>query len=88
MYYLCRYWHIPAFEESSKKRGAKQKWTDQKRKELLDDVTSLVKKGMTESAACTHIAKNPRKFHQKYPINPRTVHREFLRAKREFEIPF
>jgi hypothetical protein len=33
IYYLCRYWHIPAFEESSKKRGAKQKWTDQKRKD-------------------------------------------------------
>ena len=56
-YYLCRYWHIPAFEEeTSKKRGAKQKWTDNKRQELLDDVTSLVRKGMTESAACTHRA--------------------------------
>jgi hypothetical protein len=90
IYYLCRYWHIPAFEEkSSKKRGAKQKWTDKKRLQLFDDVMSLVTKGMTESGACTHIAKNPRKFHQKYPTNSRTVHREFLRAKRNFElIPF
>jgi hypothetical protein len=87
--YLCKYWHIPAFEEAApKKRGAKQKWTDEKRQDLFYDVTSLVRKGMTESAACIHIAKNPRKFHQKYPTNSRTVHREFLRAKRLDFIPF
>jgi hypothetical protein len=89
VFHLCKYWHIPAFEEPSKKRGAKQKWTGKKREELFDDVMSLVKKsGMTESAACAHIAKNPRKFGQKYPTNARTVRREFLRAKREFELPF
>jgi len=54
----------------------------------VDRYTSLVRKGMTESAACIHIAKNPRKFHQKYPTNSRTVHREFLRAKRLDFIPF
>jgi hypothetical protein len=88
IYYLCRHWHIPAFEEKSpKKRGAKPKWTDKKRLQLIDDVMSLVKKGMTESAACAYIAKNPRKF-QNYPTNARTVHREFLRAKRSDFIPF
>jgi hypothetical protein len=89
IYYLCRHWHIPAFEEkTSKKRGAKPKWTDKKREELFDDVMALVRKGMTDSAACSHVAKNPRKFHHKYPTNPKTVRREFLRAKAKFELPF
>ena len=47
VFYLCQYWHIPAFEEavvSSKRRGAKRKWTDKKRQQLFDDVMSLVRK--------------------------------------------
>jgi hypothetical protein len=89
IYYLCRYWHIPAFEEKTlKKRGAKQKWTDKRREELFDDVMSLVRKGMTDSAACSYIAKNPRRFHHKYPTSPETVRREFLRAKARFDVPF
>jgi hypothetical protein len=90
IYYLCRYWQIPAFQDVSKKRrGAKTKWTDQKRLELVSDVASLVdKSGMKESAARSYIARNPRKFNQKYPTNPKTVRREFLRAKKENFIPF
>jgi hypothetical protein len=93
VYYLCLHWNIPAFQEASKKRpGAKKKWTDKRREELFTDVMSLVQRTrMTESAACRHVALNPSKFLERYPTNPKTLHREFLRAKKAFErdlIPF
>ena len=90
IYYLCLHWKIPAFQNTSKKsRGAKRKWTDKRREELFTDVMSLVKKGkMTDSAACRYIAANPRKFGQRYPTNPKTLRREFLRAKKALALPF
>ena len=90
-YELCRRWQIPGFQDTPKKRrGAKTKWTAQLKGALFDDVTSLVKqKGITESSACRYIAVNARKFGQRYPTNPKTLHREFLRAKKDYaEIPF
>src|ERR1700722_13952799 len=49
IYYLCRHWHIPAFEEKSlKKRGAKPKWTDKKRLKQHQEIVFLVGKEKKE----------------------------------------
>jgi hypothetical protein len=85
IYNLCLHWGIPAFR---KKRGGRPtKWTDEKRERLFADVMSLVKRGKTEHTACIIIAGRPQKYIDRYyPKKHKTLHREFLRAKKAFEL--
>jgi len=80
IYYLCLHWGIPGFSE--KKVGRPREWTDQKRWQLFIDVMSLIqRRRMSERSACFRIARNPQKYSNRYPKDPKTLHREFQRAK-------
>jgi hypothetical protein len=91
---LCGHWEIPAFEITvtpAKGPGRDKKWTDQKNCELFADVNALVLRGMSENAACQHIARNPRIFENRYNVTPKpqrrakdagdTLHRQYERVK-------
>ena len=77
---------VPGFRFATRGPGASQKWTEQLNRELLAEVEKLTKKGMTDHAACVHIARNAAKYQNKYTQKSKTLHRQFLRAKRAFEI--
>ena len=73
-----------------KKAGAHKKWDSFKNRQLFADVMSIAKKRKDESeyAAVKQIARDPRPFlkrYLKYIGRPDTLHRQFLRAKDEFE---
>lgn len=89
IYYLCLYWGIPGFSASNKKKaGRPRQWTDEKRSQLLIDVRSLIeRRGISERSACFQIARDPQKYPNRYPKDPKTLHREFLRAKNQ-QVPF
>jgi hypothetical protein len=96
---LCEHWEIPAFEITTTKPkgpGRSKKWTDKQNYELFADVNALVeRRGMSENAACHHIARNPRMFKSRYDVAPkrgrqakdagRTLHRQYERVKRQIQ---
>lgn len=92
---LCECLDIPALRivtANGRRPGAKRKWTDKQYCMLFADVQSLVSsRSMSESAACAHIARNGKAFESRY-LQPnrsskegwkKTLHRQFLNAKRE-----
>ena len=84
---LCLLWDIPGLDLADRVgrgAGATKKWDAVKNRQLLADVMSLNKRGMSENAACRYIAHNPEKFLNRYSKNHKTLHRQFLRAKKEF----
>jgi hypothetical protein len=73
-----------------KKAGAHKKWDRFKNRQLFADVMSIAMKrrDKSEHAAVKQIARDPRPFlkrYLKYIGRPETLHRQFLRAKEEFE---
>ena len=93
IYYLSLYCGIPGFQEAGRRKaGRPKKWTDEKRLQLFADVMSLVqRRRMTEHSACLYIASHPEHYLDRHPNDPKTLHREFQRAKNAFEdnrVPF
>jgi hypothetical protein len=79
---LCNHWDIPGF--SNAHRGAPRRWTDIKNCELFADVMALAPP-ISEHAACAHICKNA-KYRERYSaVKPKTIHRQFLRAKKQIK---
>jgi hypothetical protein len=79
---------VPGLDPQQGRRnrsGRNQQWTTEKNLQLFSDVMVLTRKGRSKNAACSHIAKNPEKYLKRYPREPKTIHRQFIRAKREFE---
>jgi hypothetical protein len=86
VFYLCLRRQMPGLGFADRGRGAKKKWDVLKNRQLFADVMSLKKRrAMSAVAACRHIAQNPEKFLNRYPKKDKTLHRQFLRAKAEFE---
>jgi hypothetical protein len=84
---VCTYFEVPGFR-IRKKAGAPEKWGAVQNRQLFADVMSYVTKtGKSENAAIQHIIKNPKKFLNRYDKvkQSTTLHRQFLRAKKEFE---
>ena len=89
---LCDHWGIPAFQIAKhppRKAGRRRKWTEAKQCELFADVMNLAATAkMTEHSACLFIAKNRRRFGNRYLMKgndkavARTLHRQFLEAKK------
>jgi hypothetical protein len=73
------------------KAGAPRKRSDLKNRQLFADVMSFTTKNkgttkLSENAAVKDIADHPEKYLNRYiKYKQKTVHRQFLRAKREFE---
>jgi hypothetical protein len=95
---LCEHWDIPGFQLATAPErgpGADKKWTDKRNCELFADVSSLVRRGMSESAACAHIAKNPKKFNNRYGVKRKgarkgdddseTLRRQYVRVKAQIQ---
>jgi hypothetical protein len=83
---LCRYWKISGFEIAEEPRrgpGAPRIWTPQKQCEVFADVVSLVKRSqVTEHRACQILAERQRYKERYKDMLAKTIHREFLRAKK------
>jgi hypothetical protein len=89
LFEACRRCKAPGFKVP-KKAGAHKKWHSLKNKQLFADVMSIAKKRKDESenAAVEQIARDPKPFlkrYLKYMGKAPTLHRQFLRAKDEFE---
>lgn len=89
---LCEFWKIPALhiETDGRRPGAPRKWTDEHYCMLFADVQNLVRRRMSESGACGHIASNTKVFGSRYRRPNRsseegwkkTLHRQFLNSKK------
>ena len=91
VWHLFVYWDIPGLgwaDRADRGPGATKKWDALKNRQLLADVMSLKSRGLSDNAACRHIALNPEKFLNRYSKNHKTLHRQFLRAKKEFGSSF
>jgi hypothetical protein len=82
---LCRHWGIPGFdieEEPRRGPGAPRIWTPEKQCEIFADVMSLVDRSrISEHSACQALT---RRHTSRYEgVSPKTLHREFLRAKKK-----
>jgi hypothetical protein len=87
---ICAGCEAPGFKVARKIAGAPKKWYI-RNTGLFADVMSVVakQKRPSEHAAVKHIVDNPTKFlnrYRKYKV--KTLHRQFLRAKRSFEEQF
>jgi hypothetical protein len=82
---ICSHWKVPGFQIATTGAGAKKKWPVWRNLELLFDVHSLIatKKRSSEFGACQYIAQHPEKYENRYPRNAATLHRQFLRAKKQ-----
>jgi len=82
---ICSRWNVPGFQLTATGSGAKKKWPIWKNLELAFDVHSLVaeNKRFSEYGACQYIAQHPEKYENRYPDQTATLHRQFLRAKKE-----
>jgi hypothetical protein len=80
---VCSRFKVPGFELAGRGPGAKTKWPIWRYAELLVDLALLREKHPTWSdhRACQYIAANAEKYDNRYPRNPKTLHRHFLRAK-------
>jgi hypothetical protein len=81
----------PGFKVQAKTAGAPEKWSDRKNAQLFADVMSVVatQKTRSEYAAVKHIVDKPTKFLNRYSkYKVKTLHRQFLRAKDNFEEQF
>jgi hypothetical protein len=72
---------------SKEKRRSTKKMDRQETKATVSrrDVSRAGGKSKTEHQVCIYIAEHPQKYLVLYPRNHRTLHREFLRAKKLFE---
>lgn len=84
---ICSHLNVPGFQLALTGSGAKKKWPVWKNFELIIDVQSLRHKNkrLSDFGACQYIARHPEKYDNRYPKNPTTLHRQFLRAKSEFD---
>jgi hypothetical protein len=85
---LCACWNIPAFSTHARTGGRNREWSDQKYFNLYRDVQSLQaqKSTLSNSAACSHIAKNPNKFGNRYKgSSGETLRRRLQVAKQSAE---
>jgi hypothetical protein len=97
MFMVCQYFKVPGFQQPP---GRHEKWGSLKNKTLFADVMSVVTKMSrpSEIEAVRRVARNPEKFLNRYKNanvglgeklslerHEKTLHRQFLRAKLEFE---
>jgi hypothetical protein len=87
VFLVCRYFEVPGFRMQGKSAGAPKKW-GRKNHMLFADVMSVVAKMSrpSEVEAVRRIARDPERFLNRYSSvkNSKTLHRQFLRAKNEF----
>jgi hypothetical protein len=89
IFQICKSCEAPGFKEQGRAAGAPEKWDFTKNRCLYADVMFVVAKTRrSELAAIKHIAENPTNFlnrYAEYAKKPKTLHRQFLRAKKEVE---
>jgi hypothetical protein len=86
IFLICTTFEAPGFQ--SRRLGAHEKWDDVANARLFADVMSVVVKQErpSEHEAVKRIVSNPTKFLNRYSkYKFLTLHRQFLRAKRQFE---
>jgi hypothetical protein len=88
IFMVCARFEVPGFK-LQRKAGAHEKWISRKNQMLFADVMSVVAKMSrpSEVEAVRRIFGDPEKFLNRYSSVKkwRTLHRQFLRAKNEFE---
>jgi hypothetical protein len=82
---ICSRWRVPGFQLAATGSGRKTEWPVWKNWELIIDVWSrrLKNKKLTDHAACQYIADHAKEYDNRYPDNPKTLYRQFQRAKNE-----
>jgi hypothetical protein len=87
IFLICAGFEAPGFQ--SGRPGAPKKWGGWQNARLFADVMSYATRtGHSELAAVKDIVKRPDKYlnrYSKYIKKPKTLHRQFLRAKKDFE---
>lgn len=87
---ICSHFEVvPAFKFVVTGAGRRKNWSIWKNIELLVDVLILKhkKKKLTDHSACKYIAEHPKDYDNRYPKSLKTLHRQFLRARKETDLP-
>jgi hypothetical protein len=85
IYLICNCCGAPGFQDQNKKSGRPKEWEN---RALFADVMSVVATMARPSrkGAVEYITRNPGRFLNRYSGVPwKTLHRQFLRAQKEFE---
>jgi hypothetical protein len=89
VFQLCVACEAPGFTEQIRPAGAPKRWSNLQNRRLFADVMSVVTETkLSAYAAVRHLTSNPNKFlnrYVKYTGKPKTLHRQFVRAKTYFE---
>ena len=91
VFQLCVACEAPGFTEQIRPAGAPKSWSNLQNRQLFADVMSVIAKQKRPSAnaAVKYIVDKPTKFLNRYSkYKVKTLHRQFLRAKRNFEEQF
>jgi hypothetical protein len=85
---ICKTFKVPGLIVR-RKGGAPTKWSERKYRNLFEAVVQLrsTHSSMSEHSACVFIANHPERYPNRFPGNPNTLHREFMRAKNKFGKP-